>query len=503
MKVFSARQLYEADKITLEKQQITGKDLMERAGKQVFTWMQSQYKNTGQLIHIFCGTGNNGGDGLVTGRYLIQHHYNVKIYKVQFSDITSKDFAVNAERLAALDIVPETLTETTGLPEIQKEDIVIDALFGIGLSRPPAAWITALIQHINHSKATVLAIDIPSGLYMDRVPEASEAVVKATVTLSFQAPKLVFFLPQTANYAGKWEILDIRLDPAYLAKTIPEAQLTTPATLLPWYRPRKRFSHKGTYGHALIIGGSYGKTGAAVLAAKACLTSGAGLVTAYLPKCGYTVMQTAVPEIMVLTDKETTHITDIDFELQPTVTGAGTGLGTHPETQRAFLDFLKQNTGPLVIDADGLNILAQHPEALSYLPSQTILTPHLKELERLTGPWTDDFDKLKKVKALVKKYELIIVIKGAYSLIVSHEELYINPTGNPGMASAGSGDVLMGIITGLRAQGYPPLQAAVLGVYLHGMAGDLALADTGYEALTAGKIIDRTGKAFVTLFQHP
>ncbi|MCB0375481.1 MAG: NAD(P)H-hydrate dehydratase [Sinomicrobium sp.] len=501
MKIFSAQQLYEADKITVAKQKISSTDLMERAGKQVFNWILSRFEGTKRSIHIFCGTGNNGGDGLVIGRYLVQQHYNVRVYIVRFGTNPSHDFSVNLERLKALNVSPETLTEATVFPDIRKDDIVIDAIFGIGLSRPPKGWLASLIGHINHTGATVIAVDMPSGLYMNAVPEDSEAIVKSTFTLTFQAPKLVFFLPQTGPYAGAWETLDIGLDSEYLNKTPAEAQLTEKNLLLTWYRNRERFSHKGTYGHGLIIGGSYGKTGAAVLAAKACITSGAGLVTAYIPRCGYTVLQTALHEIMVITDKKEKHISHIDFDLEPAVIGAGTGLGTHEETQRAFIEFIKHNKTPLVIDADGLNILSIHKTALQHLPPKTVVTPHPKELERLIGPWKDDFDKLENVKAFARHYDLIVVVKGAYTIIADGDIVYINPTGNPGMATAGSGDVLTGIITGLVAQGYLPLQAAVFGVYLHGLAGDLACAHTGYEALTAGKLIDFIGNAFLTLLK--
>ncbi|MEM9686255.1 MAG: NAD(P)H-hydrate dehydratase, partial [Bacteroidota bacterium] len=421
MKIFSAKQLYEADSVTVKKQHITSTELMERAGNQVFKWIQSQFEATKHTIYIFCGAGNNGGDGLVIGRYLLQHHYHVKLYKVCFRDRSSDDFSINSERLAGFDVTLSMLMPTSSFPDIAPGAVVIDAIFGIGLSRPPANWVVALIQHINRAKAYVIAIDIPSGSYMHAIPEDKTAVVHAAVTLTFQVPKLVFFLPQTGKYVGKWEVLDIGLDQEYLDKTPTEAQLLSKSTLLKWYRRRERFSHKGTYGHGLIIGGSYGKIGAVILAAKSCITSGAGLVTAYVPKCGYTILQTALPEIMVITDRETAYISAIDFDIHPKVIGIGVGLGTHDKTQHAFIAFLKQNAIPLVIDADGLNILAQHKAALEYLPVNTILTPHPKELERLIGTWKDDFDKLEKVKDFTKKYDVIVVIKGAYTIIVDKD----------------------------------------------------------------------------------
>ena len=326
MKVFSAGQLRQADAITIERQKISSTALMERAGKEVFNWLRSRFEAPEQCFHIFCGMGNNGGDGLVIARYLLQHHYKVQLYHVCFSSRSSADFDVNSDKLKALNVMPHTITSVEDFPEIQKEDIVIDAIFGIGLSRPPSDWIAALIRHINHAEATTIAVDIPSGLYMHTIPEDPTTVIKADFTLTFEAPKLVFFLPQTAPYTGKWEALDIGLDRDYLNEAVAEAHITEKATLLKWYRRRKRFSHKGTYGHALIIAGSYGKMGAAVLTAKACINSGAGLVTAYSPKCGYAILQTAIPEVMVITDKSETCISHIDLKLKPTIIGIGPGL---------------------------------------------------------------------------------------------------------------------------------------------------------------------------------
>ncbi len=499
MRIFSAQQLYEADKQTVKTQNISSAELMERAGKQVFNWVEPRFKNTKRKFHIFCGLGNNGGDGLVIGRYLLQKGYAVRLYSVCFRKQASADFSINLERLRALGYEPEVITGPADFPQLQEEAIVIDAVFGIGLGRPPEAWVAALFQHINTSGAIVISVDIPSGLYMHAVPEDTNAIISASFTLTFQTSKLVFFLPQTGSFAGRWEVLDIGLDTEYLEATPPEAWLVEKLTVLPWYRHRKRFSHKGSYGHALLIGGSYGKMGAVTLASRACITSGAGLVTAYIPECGYTILQTALPEVMTITDSNYKRISEIDFHINPSAIGIGVGMGTEKETQQAFINFIKRNRAPLVIDADGLNILSLNKNALHDLPSKTILTPHPKELERLTGKWKDDFDKIEKVKAFSREYDVVVVVKGAHTLIVADNILYINSTGNPGMATAGSGDVLTGMLTALIAQGYLPLQAAVLGVYLHGYAGDLAAERIGYEALTAGKSIDDIGNAFMEL----
>ena len=315
-------------------------------------------------------------------------------------------------------------------------------------------------------------------------------------------PKLIFFLPQTGIYLNEWEVLDIGLDPEFLLNSPFEAFLVDKTTILQTYIPRAKFSHKGTYGHSLIIGGSYGKMGAAFLASKACLKSGAGLVTSFIPKCGYTILQTSLPEAMVITDIDQECITEIDFEITLTAIAIGVGMGTATKTIKAFKAFLSKNKNTLILDADAINMLSEDRTLLKLLPPKTILTPHPGELKRLVGPWRDDFDKLQKIKILSKKYDLIIVSKEAHTIINYHENLYINNTGNPGMATAGSGDVLTGIITAMLSQGYEPLSAAIFGVYLHGSAGDIAVLKTGYQSLIASSIIDHIGEAFTDLFKQ-
>ena len=503
MKFFSAKQIYAADKFTIEKQQISSIDLMERAAIQIFNWLHVRMQGAQVKIHLFCGIGNNGGDGLALARHLKEHGYNIEVNVVNYSDKRSKDFLINLDRLKERKVWPNFLERDGEFTVIGPDDIIIDAIFGIGLNRSPDPWVARLIGHLNSSGAFILSIDIPSGLYMDKAIEDVNAVIKANHVLSFQVPKLVFFLPETGVFSNQWEILDIGLDQEYLKDTETEFEVIGKSEVLPMYKPREKFSHKGTYGHSLIIGGSYGKIGAVTLSAKACLTSGSGLVTAYVPRCGYVPIQTSLPEVMVITDKNETAIGAITFDIKPTVIGLGVGLGMASETGDALSEFLETNKLPLVIDADGLNLLAKHKSFLKKLPTKTILTPHPKELERLIGTWKDDFDMLKKAKVFSKKYDVILTIKGAHTMTIYNNHGYVNSTGNPGMATAGSGDALTGIITGLIAQGYEPLQAAIFGVYLHGMAGDLAIEHTGYQALTTSKLIDNIGMAFVDLFKMP
>ncbi|MBU2940139.1 NAD(P)H-hydrate dehydratase [Lacinutrix sp. C3R15] len=504
MKIFSKEQIYEGDKLTAKKQEITSTDLMERAATQIFNWMHLRMQGAQVPIHVFCGIGNNGGDGLVLGRHLITYGYNVKMYVVNYSDTRSKDFLINYDRIKNVSKDwPLLLTDANELPEIKQDDIIVDAIFGIGLNRPVVDWVKTLFQHLKASKAFTLAIDLPSGLYPDQVPESDKDVVWATHTLSFQTPKLIFFLPDTAKYTVQWEVLDIGIDTEYLHTTPTDYELIGKMEMLPVYQPREKFTNKGSYGHALLVGGSYGKIGAVTLASRAALSSGAGLVTAYVPKCGYTALQSSFPEAMVLTDTNEEILTNIEFNIQPNVIAFGVGVGTETKTITAFESFLKSNNTALVIDADGINILAKKKELLKLLPEQTVLTPHPKELERLIGKWDGDFDKLEKTKALSKKYNLIIVIKGANTITIYQDKGYVNTTGNPGLATAGTGDVLTGVITGLIAQGYEPLVATLFAIYLHGKSADIAVEGLGYQSLIASHVIETLGEAYIDLFKQP
>jgi len=503
MKIFSKEQIYEGDKLTTEKQGISFNELMERAGTQIFNWLHTRMQGAQVPVHVFCGIGNNGGDGLVIARHLVTHGYNVHTYVVNYSDKRSKDFLVNYDRIKNVTKKwPLLLTNKEEFPVIHRDDIIVDCVFGIGLNRPIDEWVKQLFQHFRLSKAFTLSVDIPSGLYPDKVPEDENGVVYANHTLSFQTPKLVFFLPQTARYTQQWEALDIGIDPEYLFTTETEAELIGKYEVMPMYRPREKFSHKGTYGHAMIIGGSYGKMGAVVLAGKAVMAAGAGLLTNFIPRCGNIILQTALPEAMAIMDAEEDMITSIQFDIEPGVIGIGMGMNTDKKTASALEAFLKTNKMPLVVDADALNIISKKKTLLKYLPKHSVLTPHVKELERLIGAWSDDFDKLKRTKALAKKHDLIIVIKGAHTITVFNKKLYVNTTGNPALATAGSGDVLTGIITGLISQGYEPIEASCFGTYLHGRSADIGLQDHGFESFVASDIIAYLGEAYKDLFKQ-
>lgn len=501
MKIFSGKQIYDADKFTIKKQQITSDQLMERAAIQIFNWIHSRMQGAQAKIHLFCGIGNNGGDGLVLARHLNEHGYNFDVHIVNYSDSRSEDFLINLDRLKEKGVWPNFLNEGATLPPIAQEDVVVDAIFGIGLNRAPDSWVKNVIGHLNNSQAFILAIDMPSGVFMQDMVPSSNGAIRANYVLTFQVPKLAFFLPQTGIYVEQWEILDIGLDWEFLQGTETDYELIGKNEVLTMYRPRKKYTHKGTYGHALIVGGSYGKIGAVALACKGSLLAGSGLVTAYVPKCGYLPLQSSFPEAMVLTDSAEERITNIDFAISPNVIGLGVGIGTDVATEQALSNFLDKNTTPLVLDADGLNILSKKPDLLDKIPAQSVLTPHPKELERLLGKWKNDFDKLKKVKEFSQKYDCIVVIKGAHTITVYGNRGYVNTSGNPGMATGGSGDVLTGIISGLMAQGYSALHAAVFGVYIHGKSADIAVEECGFQALIASAILDNIGRAYLDLFR--
>ncbi|WP_026838426.1 NAD(P)H-hydrate dehydratase [Gillisia sp. JM1] len=502
MKIFDIEQLAKADKVTIEKQKISSTELMERAATLVFNDIHSKLNGAQIPIKIFCGIGNNGGDGLVIGRLLLEHGYQVIAYVVNYSNKRSQDFLLNYDRIKEVsNNWPSAIKGEDDFPEISEKDFIIDAIFGIGLNRPLEDWVGKLVQHINRSKAFIVAIDMPSGMFADKMPNENRPAIKANVTITFQTPKLIFFLPQAAEYIGDMQVIDIGLDREYLAKTAVNKQLINKPEAQLLYKPRINFAHKGDYGHVLIIGGSYGKIGSISLTAKATLKTGAGMVTIFSPKCGYQILQSILPEAMVITDENEETLSNIEFDLSPDVICFGMGAGTSKETTAAFKDLLINTKKPMVIDADGINILSKEKELIKELPENTVLTPHPGELERLIGKWEDDFDKLEKVKKFSKKHKLIVVIKGAHTITVFKDDLYINNTGNPGMATAGSGDVLSGVITSLISQQYEPLIAAVFGVYLHGKTGDILAEEMSYEGLIAGDIADSIGRSFLDLFK--
>ncbi|GAB2462324.1 bifunctional NAD(P)H-hydrate repair enzyme [Hymenobacter qilianensis] len=498
MKIFTAAQTRAADQATIQSEGISSEALMERAATAFTDWLTARLspKEAGEIL-ILCGPGNNGGDGLVVARRLYGRDYTVRV-AVLPSENKSGDFQRNFQKLPPEVIVTE-LSATNLLP-IPAGALVIDALFGTGLTRPLEGLAAAVVQHLNAAQARVVAVDIPSGLFSDAPQPADSIVVRARHTVSFELPKLAFMLPHNAEYVGQWHVLPIDLDKKFIEETATKLHFLDAALLAGRLQKRARFAHKGTYGHALLLAGSKGKIGAAVLAAQACLRSGVGLLTLRVPAVGYDVVQTAVPEAMCLTDPAADFVSELPDLTPYSSIGIGPGLGKEKAPQQVLAQLLREAKVPLVLDADALNILAENRELLATLPPDSLLTPHPKEFERLAGPARDDYHRLDLLRDFCQKHRCYTILKGANTCLGTPDgTLYFNSTGNPGMATGGSGDVLTGILTALRAQPLSPLDAALIGIYAHGRAGDLAAQVTGEAGLVAGDIARFIGPALEEL----
>ncbi len=484
----------------MQQEPISSLDLMERAATACLRWLE-RGNYSGRAFNIFCGKGNNGGDGLAIGRLLAERGETVKVSILEFGHKGSDDFQAN---LARLHQYPQAdirfIQAADQLHELLPGEIVIDALFGSGLNRPLTGIAAALAAHLNTSGCEVIAIDIPSGMFADHSSKGCP-VVQAHHTLTFQGYKQAFLVAENAEAAGQVHLLDIGLHPRFYQELVTHQLLTDLSVIRPVYRPRKRFGHKGDFGHALIAAGSYGKMGAAVLSARACLHSGAGLLTCHIPGCGYDIMQVSLPEAMVITDFNSSFITRTETDLSVyDAVGLGPGLGKATETRQWLQQLLRSYKGKLVIDADGLNLLTAEPGLLHLLPAHTVLTPHPKEFSRLFGDTPNEFERLALASRKAQELEIVIVLKGHHTCVALPDGYcYYNSTGNAGMATAGSGDVLTGILTGLLAQGYSSREAALLGVFLHGLAGDIAADRLSPEAMLSGSIIDHLGEAFKKL----
>jgi len=474
---------------------------MERAAWRCSGWLSGGFDHS-QHFYILAGGGNNGGDGLAIGRLLSERNYKVSVFLCNPSDKWSNDTAINLTRLreqAKAEII--TVNDVGQLPHTQSGDIWIDALFGSGLNRPLEGLAVACLVRINRLKGKKIAIDIPSGLFDEQNNrEYRTAIFRADFTLTFQFPYLSFFFAEHEQFVGRWIPLNIGLSQQAVThtQTCYFQLLKNEARNL--LRYRNRFAHKGYFGHTLLIAGSRGMAGASVLAAKACLRAGTGLLTVHAPLANYSVLQTAVPEAMCDCDESETHFSSFPDVSKYSVVAIGPGLGTHEESAKAFKQLLDSNEKPMVIDADALNLLAQQPELLDKLIPGTIITPHPGEFERLCGPSENSYTRLQKAREMASHYNIYVILKGAYTVTVTPEgRCYFNSSGNPGMATGGSGDVLTGILAALMAQGYLSEEACLLGVYLHGLSGDIAVRRTSQEALIASDLIDYLGAAFRSL----
>ena len=503
MKIFTSAQIHELDKYTITHEPIKSIDLMERTSKAITEAIMSRWTTMTPVV-VFAGPGNNGGDALAVARMLANQGYNVSVYLFNISGKLSDDCAANRQRVHDCKRIKGFMEVTTKFdpPELSADTLVVDGLFGSGINKPLAGGFAALVKYINQCPAKVVSIDMPSGLMTeDNSYNVRANIIKADLTLTLHGKKLSMFLPDCQEFLGEIQVLDIRLSREYVNKTEAAYTLLEESDIRSRLLHRDDFAHKGSMGNALLIAGSYGMSGAAILASRACLRSGAGKVTVHTPRKNYGIMQVSVPEAVLHMDHEETYFSESvdsdDFD----ALGIGPGLGQQENTAIAFITQLKRAQCPVVVDADGLNILANHRAWITQLPKGIILTPHPKEFDRLSSsPSNGSYERLHRAQEMAQSLHAYIILKGHYSaLCMPNGHVVFNPTGNSGMATAGSGDVLTGIITALLARGYRRADACVVGMYIHGLAGDIAAKDLGKESLVAGDIVRYLPKAFLSL----
>ncbi|MCX7744989.1 MAG: NAD(P)H-hydrate dehydratase [Flavobacteriales bacterium] len=497
MKLFTTEQIRTWDQYTIQHEPILSIDLMERAAKALCKEIMQRFPHLHQFA-IFCGPGNNGGDGMAIARMLLEQNKKIEVWIVNSKDTFSVDAKTNLDRLPNEIIIHHYSSEQS--IQLNEHTCIVDAIFGSGIHKEPEGIYADCIQQLNKLPNFKIAIDVPSGLSGEdnRHIKSHSAVTQAHHTIAIQQPRISFFMAENEKFVGQWSVVNIGLHPEYYAQTTSSYFFIDKDLIHGILHTRSRFSHKGTFGHALLAAGSLGKTGAAVLSARACLRSGVGLLTVYIPRHSNPILQTAVPEAMTLLSAEDEHLDGRirDVEKYAAI-GIGPGIGQHADTTSVVKQLIHEYHSPIVFDADALNILAEHKTWLEFLPQGSILTPHPGEFDRLFGKHTHGYDRLLTQLAMSKRYGIYIVLKGAYSSVSTPGgNVYFNSTGNPGMATGGSGDVLTGILTGLLAQHYTPLQACILGVYVHGLAGDISLQHQSPESLIASDIINHLGLAF-------
>ncbi|MBN2612095.1 MAG: NAD(P)H-hydrate dehydratase [Bacteroidales bacterium] len=500
MKIFKTSQVKDIDAFTIQHEPVASIDLMERAAGTVTDWIV-EHCHKSINVKVFAGPGNNGGDACAVARLLAEKGFgSVNLYLLNVSDRISPNAEINRERLFRQNRVKVyEIKAENDFPQLSLADLVIDGLFGSGLSRPLEGLALRLVKHINKAACEVVAIDIPSGLFgEDNSVNNREGIIHAAYTLTFQFPKLSFFFAENNDFTGKWQVMPIGLHDEIIEKTPADFQFVTDMEIREIIQPRRKFSHKGTYGHALLIAGSHGMMGAAVLASRACMRGGAGLVTVHIPHTELNIIQTTVPEALSSLDKSGSCFTETPVFDKFNAIAVGPGTGTSQETGEAMKKLLETYPHPMVIDADAINLIGMNKEWLDLVPKGSILTPHPKEFERIAGPTKNSYNRIRVQMELSAKLGVFIVLKGAHTSIAFPDgRCFFNSTGNPGMATGGSGDVLTGLILALLAQGYSPEDASLAGVYLHGLAADLAVEKHGENSLIASDIINYIGKAFL------
>ncbi len=498
MKIFSTDQIREIERYTIEEEHVSSLELIERVAEAAACEIISRWRPN-KRIAIFAGHGNNGADALAIGRMLLEQGYHPEIFLFNIGgNRLNADCKAARDRLLELGEID--YTEVKGnftLPNISRNYLVIDGLFGSGLKEPLSGGFVALVRYINESGATVVSIDVPSGLFGDwNDGVINRNIIHADLTLSVQFPKLAFFVSDNADMVGEWKVLDIELSADAIRNTATDYYLVEKADVKRILKRRKPFSSKSDYGSTMIIAGSYGMMGAAVLAAKGALRSGVGKVSVHSARCGYNILQCSVPEALYEADKHDIVVTNMLMQHQYSSIAIGPGIGVNEQTINALEAFLKTASSPVILDADALNCITLRPSLLDHIPVLSIISPHAGEFDRLFGAQPNAEMRLKKAIEKSRYYNIIIILKGHFTTIVRPDgKVYFNSSGNPGMATGGSGDVLTGVIASLMAQGYKPEVSALLAVYIHGVAGDIAAEEHGQYGVTAGDIADNLGKA--------
>lgn len=518
--ILSAKEIKELDAATIKNEPILSIDLMERAAKALTNKFCKLYSKH-QPVIIFCGQGNNGGDGLAISRLLHEKKYAVEVF-ILVQKTASPDFEANHFRVQRIKkLFPKYINTKSDFPKLKNDCVIIDAIFGSGLNKPVDGVAAELISHINKSKKEIVSVDLPSGFFADKISSLSAEtsstagvitkevvkpegnIIRASKTISFQLPKKTFFFSSSYEFVGPWEKVDIGLDEKFLTETKCTDFFIEENDVRKILRPRKKFDHKGKFGHALIVAGSREKMGAAILASKACLLSGAGLTTAHVPNCGIAVLQSSIPDIMCSADINEEEITFVKNAENYSAVAVGCGIGTSEKTSAALFNLLSSSTKPFVLDADALNIISANKSWMKLIPENSILTPHPKEFERMFGLFKNELERNEAQKKFSIKHKIFIVLKGAYTCITSpNGNCFFNSTGNPAMAKGGSGDVLTGMLVSFLAQGYSPQDSCIFATFLHGRAGDIVAKHTGENSFTASQLIKKIPKAFLSITKN-
>ena len=505
MKLFTTDEIRAIDRYTIENEEISALDLIERVAEGVTDEVASRWRPNKPTI-VFAGPGNNGADALASARLLFERGFRPEVYLFNIGgNRLSAGCIASRDRLLAEvpEIAFQEVQSKFNMPKITSNHLVIDGLFGSGLREELQGGFKSLVQSINDEHATVVSIDIPSGMFGDWNPQiVNRNTIHATLTLAIQFPRISFFLADNADLIGEWKVLDIGLSEQAIAKSPAHFCLIEKRDVQRRLHPRQEFASKADFGSAILYAGSYGMMGAAILAAKGAMRAGVGKLTVTAPKCGYQIMQMAVPEALYRHNRGELNIVDIHPERDFNAIAIGPGIGTHELTVKALEDFLASINQPIILDADALNCIALKPAMLNSIPVLSILTPHAGEFDRLFGPQPSSEARLRKAIEMARHYNILIILKGHYTAIVRPDgKVYFNSSGTPAMATAGSGDVLTGVLAAMLAQGFPPELASIVGVYIHGVAGEIAAAREGDYGVTAGDIAANIGRAIKATMQ--